>query len=80
LFAVERENRMTLDERLTRLTERHEALTQHVEMLTVDVRATTENVNKLVAKVDDLATGFTILAQLARRHEERLDFLEGRKG
>jgi hypothetical protein len=35
-------------------------------------------VNKLVAKVDDLAAGFTKVAQLARRHEEHLDSLEGR--
>lgn len=83
---------MTIDERLERLTERHEALTQTVELLTADVRTLAGNVEALTANVtaltadahvqrrtmDDLMLGFSTLAELARRHEQRLDRIDDR--
>ena len=48
------ENRMSIDERLEKLTERHEALTQSVESLTMDVRDLAKDVNDLAKHVRDL--------------------------
>lgn len=75
---------MTIDERLDRLTERHEALSQTVELLTADVRELTKNVDALTrdtvqmrSVMDDLMRGYGAIAELIRRHETRLDRLEG---
>jgi archaellum component FlaC len=68
---------MTIDERLDRLTERYEALAQSVELLTADVRQLTANVNRMRDMMDNLMTGFGAIAELVRRHETRLDGLEG---
>ena len=69
---------MTIDERLDRLTERHEALTQTVELLTADVRELTQDTVRMRGIMDDLMTGYSAIAELIRRHETRLDRLEGR--
>jgi uncharacterized protein YoxC len=76
---------MTIDERLDKLVERHEALAQSVEIIAANLNSLTVQVNTLTADVqvqrrtmDDLMLGFSTLTQLARRHEERLDRLEGR--
>jgi predicted RNase H-like nuclease (RuvC/YqgF family) len=81
---IRKDTAMTIDERLDRLTERHEALAQSVELLTADVRQLTVNVDRLAEKVDkmsgmmeNLMTGFGAIAELVRRHEARLDGLEG---
>lgn len=68
---------MTIDERLDRLTERHEALSQTVELLTADVRELTRDVTQMRSVMDDLMRGYGAIAELIRRHETRLDRLEG---
>jgi hypothetical protein len=68
---------MTIDERLDRLTERHEALAQSLELLTADVRDLAVNVNRMSGMMENLMTGFGAMAELVRRHETRLDRLEG---
>jgi hypothetical protein len=68
---------MTIDERLDRLTERHEALAQSLELLTADVRDLAVNVNRMSGMMENLMTGFGAMAELVRRHETRLDGLEG---
>jgi hypothetical protein len=68
---------MTIDERLDRLTDRHEALAQSLELLTADVRDLAVNVNRMSGMMENLMTGFGAMAELVRRHETRLDRLEG---
>jgi len=75
---------MTVDERLDRLTVRHEALAQSLELLTANVRDLIANVTRLAERVDkmsgmmeNLMNGFGAIAELVRRHEVRLDGLEG---
>lgn len=62
---------MTIDERLEKLTERHEALTQTVEIIAGMQR---EN-DKQIAQ---LSTFIRQLAEIAQRHDHRLDDLENR--
>lgn len=68
---------MTIDERLDKLTERHEALTQTVELLAADVRELTQDTVRMRSVMDDLMRGYSAIAELIRRHETRLDRLEG---
>src|SRR6185437_11095232 len=70
--------RMTIDERLDRLTERHEALTGHVEILTADVAQLTSDIKDMRSTMKDLMTGFSTLVELAKSHETRIERLEGR--
>jgi len=75
---------MTIDERLDRLTERHEALSVTVELLAGDLRdlagtvhELTEDTLRMRGIMDDLMRGYGAIAELIRRHETRLDRLEG---
>jgi hypothetical protein len=62
---------MTIDERLEKLTERHEALTQTVEIVAGMQR---ENERQIA----QLATFIRQLAEIAQRHDNRLDAHDGR--
>lgn len=61
---------MTIDERLERLTERHEALTQTVELISLEI-------NALKDVTSTISQTVMLLAQVAERHEHRLERLEG---
>ncbi len=65
---------MTIDERLERLVERHEALAQTVELMAAEQR---EAQRKNEERFAQMATAMTQLIEVVRRHEERLDRLEG---
>lgn len=69
-------SKMTIDERLDRLTERHEALTQTVELLTQDVRALGKEVRELVPLVKDIAIGTARLLDAVEGHEQPISDLE----
>src|SRR5664279_1633311 len=69
--------RMTLDERLERLTERHEALTQTVELMALENRQAAE---RMVAenkqrdrRLGEIMEGIASLLHVAEIHEHRLD-------
>ena len=59
---------MNIDERLERLADRHEALTQSIEI--------TAGMQRENEKQIQLATFIRQLAEIAKRHEDRLDNLE----
>jgi hypothetical protein len=70
---------MTIDERLEKLVERHEALAQAVELLGT-AQADTDRKFKQVAKLFRETDSFIkSLADIAKRHEERLDKLERKR-
>ena len=65
------DHKLTIDERLERLTERHEALTLSTEMLVMSQIKT----EKLVA---EMAESISSLARIAHAHENRITNLEDR--
>ena len=60
---------MNIDERLERLADRHEALTQSIE-ITAGMQRENEK------QIFQLATFIRQRAEIAKRHEDRLDNLE----
>ena len=64
---------MTIDERLEKLTERHEALTQTVEVIAGMQRENEKQIGQLALFIRQLA-------EIAHRHDDRLDELERRSG
>ena len=70
-----------IDARLARLTERHEALTQVIELMQHDwedrFTRVTDGMNRLTEAMTALAEATTNLADIVRRHEDRLNRLEG---
>ena len=68
---MQAEPKMTIDERLEKLTERHEALTQTVELIAADNRQTAQRMGKLVDSIDRLAGVVETLANTVRSHEHR---------
>lgn len=63
------ETKMTIDERLDRLTERHEALTQSAELL---LRESQEHTRQ----IGSLREAAAALLQIAQHHERRISGLE----
>jgi hypothetical protein len=71
------EVRMTLDERLERLTGRHEALTQSVEFMVAENRQAAENMaaenKQRDRRLGEIMEGIASLLHVAEIHEQRLD-------
>jgi len=68
---------VNIDERLEKLTERHEALVESVELLRAS-QAETDRRFKQVADLFVQTDSFIrTLAEIAQRHEARLDKLDG---
>lgn len=61
------------DKHIRRLAERHEALAGHVQILTTNQ----ERLQERVAQLTDL---MLTLTSIVRRHEDRLDNLDGGEG
>lgn len=79
------EGKMTIDERLEKLTERHEALTQTVELMAAENRAgfaRLERVEQALSGVEKIlahmAGSMGTLARVVELHEHRIDDLESR--
>ena len=69
------EHKLTIDERLERLTERHEALSQSLELFIHEGRESQNKNEKLVAA---MVEGINSLARIAHAHENRITNLEDR--
>ena len=69
--------KMTIDERLEKLTERHEALTLTVELIAAMQRDLTRDVQGLRTVTQQDGENIRALARIAEIHERRLTELEG---
>ena len=70
---------MNIDERLEKLTERHEALTQTVEIVAGMQRENEKQIAEIGIQIGELGTFIRQLAEIALRHDHRLDDLENRQ-
>lgn len=66
-----------ITQRLDRLTARHEALTQTVELLAIEGREHDKRIAHLGERITQLTDLMLTLTSVVRRHEERLEKLEG---
>ncbi|HEY7392593.1 MAG TPA: hypothetical protein VH640_28995 [Bryobacteraceae bacterium] len=67
------------DKRLDRLAQRHEALAESVELLRASETETDRKFSEVAALFRQTDEFIRTLAEIAKRHEERLDALDGGK-